>query len=281
MNDLSISSALIKGQFVLKSAAQVQISIVAYEHQAGMPARFYAGLLPAIDLARKIKFRGAKPIIRVIDPSPIANYCNEWEIERPRFRTVIAEFLRNSNVEFFFDTAEKISDESLEVLRALGTELETSTDEKLIAVVRQIRESGRKHGGDSGADNALIYMAAHPFSWLDMYHPLIWKRKYPEDCQFVNLLSKSEERFSVVRKFLKNRRLDLPMNANPTDQYLTICSTPCYIPLDGEPTLENLADNGYGWCYSRYLEIKKISRNYERACEDFRSLMSFLGLKES
>jgi len=278
MGDIIISSGLIKEPISLKPDSVVQISVVAYEHQAGIPARFCAGLLPAIDLARKLDSYGIKSALRLLDPSPIANYCNGWEIKQPRFREIIAEFLQKSGVVFFFDEAEQISNEGLELLRALGLELETSTDENVIGVVQRIQESGRKHGGDSGASNALLYMAAHPFSWLDMYHPSIWKRRYSNDHQFVNLMSKSEERFSVVRKFLQNRRPDLSTNISLIDRYVAICSTPCYIPLDGEPMFEELVSHGYSWCYDRYREIKKRNSNYERVCRDFRLLMSFLEL---
>ncbi|MDO8664025.1 MAG: hypothetical protein Q7K44_00515 [Candidatus Liptonbacteria bacterium] len=276
MNDIIISSGLIKEPLSLRPNSMVQISIVAYEHQAGIPARFCAGLLPAIKLAKKLDSHGIQSVIRLLDPSPIANYCNGWEIKQPRFRDIIAEFLQNSGVGFFFDEAEQISNDGLELLRALGSELEASTDENVMGVVQRIQESGRKHGGDSGASNALLYMAAHPFSWLDMYHPSIWKRRYPNGHQFVNLMSKSEERFSVIRKFLQNRRPDLSTNISPTDKYVTVCSTPCYIPLDGEPMFEDLTNHGYDWCYDRYREIKKRNSNYERVYKDFRLLMSFL-----
>ncbi len=277
MGDIIISSSLIKEQLFLKSDSAVQISIVAYEHQAGIPARFCTGLLPAIELAKKLDSHGIKSVVRLLDPSPIANYCNVWEIKQPPSQDIIAEFLQNSGVDFFFDAAEQISNDGLQLLRVLGSELEASIDENVVRVVKRIQESGRKHGGDSGASNALLYMAAHPFSWLDMYHPLIWKQRYSDGHQFVNLMSKSEERFSVIRKFLQNRRPDLSTNISPIDRYVTVCNTPCYIPLDGEPMFEDLTNHGYSWCYSRYLEIKKRNSNYERACKDFRLLMSFVG----
>lgn len=276
MNEIVITSPLIKETFSLRPDSMVQISIVAYEHQMGMSARFCTGLLPAIELVRQLKLNNVKSIIRLVDPTPIANYCNGWEIKQSQFRDVITQFLQNADVNFFFDEAEQVNSDALKILRELGTELETSTEEKVVNVVQRIRESGRRHGGDSGANNALLYMAAHPFSWLDMYHQAVWKKRYSQDGQFVNLMSKSEERFSVVRKFLQNQRPDLSTNINPTDQYMTVCNTPCYIPLDGEPTFLDLTNYGYDWCYKQYCALKKMSSNHERICKDFRLLMSFL-----
>ncbi len=281
MREIIINSPLIKESLSLRRDSMVQISIVAYEHRAGLPARFCAGLIPAIDLTRLLASSAIKSVIRLVDPTPIANYCNKWVIERPQFRDVVAQFLQNSKVDFFFDEAEQVGDEALHILNELGSDLEASVDEEIVNIVQRIKESGRKHGGDFGASNAILYMAAHPFSWLDMYHPLVWRRKYPQDYQFVNLLSKSEERFSVVRKFLQSRRPDLSSNLNLVGRYMAVCSTPCYIPLDGEPTFAELTSFGYDWCYKRYLEIKKRSSNHERVCRDFRMLMAFLGLSVS
>lgn len=279
MNNIVIRSPWIIGKLSLRPGGVVQISIVAYEHSAGMPARFCAGLIPAIELSRQLRRAAFESIVRVLDPTPIANYCNGWQTKQSQFRNTLAKFFYSSSVAFFFDEAEQIRNGTLEVLRALGVELESSTDEKVVDIVQRIKESGRKHGGESGASNATLYMAAHPFSWLDMYHPLVWKKSYPsEGFQFINLMSKSEERFSVVRKFLQRRRPDLCTTNNPIDRYMTICNTPYYISLEEEPTLAELTDYGYDWCYKRYRELKVKSSNHNLALKDFEALMSFLKL---
>jgi hypothetical protein len=279
MNKINISSTLIRGEpLSVDSDRAVQISIVSYEHQKGMSARFCAGLLPAIDLSRILKSVAITSTIRLVDPTTIANYCNGWTIERSEFRDVISQFLYNNGVDFFFDASEPIADDSLMILRDIGIELERSNDTDVIDVIQRIKESGRRHGGDLGADNALLYTAAHPFSWLDMHHPAIWRRVYAPDRQFVNLMSKSEERFSVVRKFLRKVRPNLLTGIDPINVYTTVCNTPCYIPLEDEPTFADLNAHGYDWCYGRYVDIKKKSRNHERVYSDFRTLMTFLGL---
>jgi len=265
---------------VLRTHTTLFISVVAYEHQAGIPARFCAGLIPAIQLAKspELKLNAFKSTIRVIDPTPIANYCNGWSTRPTRFREIIAEFLQKCRLDFFFDEAESVSDDMLQVLAELGAELESSSDGEMIDVIQRIKESGRRHGGESGEKNALLYMAAHPFSWLDMHHPSVWRRQYPSDCQAVNLMSKSEKRFSVVRQFLKSRRPDLSTGINPIDRYMTVCNAPCYIPLEGEPLIEDLTKHGYAWCEEQYRSLRKRSGNHERARRDFQELRSFLDL---
>lgn len=279
MENVSIKCSLVEQNFFLQPDKKVQISIVAYEHPVGMPARFCAGLFPAIALSRKIELNAIKTIVRLIDPTPIANYCNGWEMRQSQFRDVITKFLSDHNVSLFFDEAEQVDEGTLEILTSLGNELESATDEKVVDMVGRIKESGRKHGGKSGARNSVLYMAAHPFSWLDMYHPLIWKKEYSPEClQFVNLMSKPESRFTVVRKFLQERRPDLCTKFNPVDQYMTVCNTPCYIPLEEEPRFADLVNNGYDWCFKRYQGLKGKSSNHNRAYKDFGALMSFLGL---
>ncbi len=279
MNNVIIKSPLIIGNLSLKPGEIVQISIVAYEHQLGLPARFCAGLIPAIELSKRLKQIGFTSIIRVIDPTPIANYCNGWQPRQSQFQAVIAEFFNRHGVDFFFDEAEPINQDSLEVMATLGAELNHSSGGKVADIVQRIKTSGKKHGGTAGANNATVYMAAHPFSWLDMHHPLIWKRSYPTmGYQFVNLMSQSEERFAVIRKFLRERRPDLCTKNNPTDRFMTICKTPCYIPLEGEPLLPDLTTSGHDWCHERYYELRTKTSNHDNALKDFETLMSFLGL---
>ncbi|MCX6719842.1 MAG: hypothetical protein NTV36_01930 [Candidatus Staskawiczbacteria bacterium] len=280
---MNTSLPFIKGEFSFQPGNTIQISIVAYGHSMGMPARFCTGLIPAIQLSRKLEENEFKSVIRVVDPSPIANHCNGWKQEKqPQFCAVISRFFNQGGTNFFFDTAEQVTSGALEILNALGSELESSVDDNITDMVKRIKESGRRHGGESGAKNSTLYMAAHPFSWLDMYHPLIWKKTYPsEDFQFTNLMSRSEERFAIVRRFLQARRPDLCTANNPVDLYTTTCDTPCYIPLEEEPMLPDLTDHGYDWCWNRYKAIKGKSSNHKRALKDFEVLMSFLGWRAS
>ncbi|MFA6325352.1 MAG: hypothetical protein WCX46_03965 [Candidatus Paceibacterota bacterium] len=279
MENIPIKNKWIEGDFYLQLNKTIQINIVAYEHLLGIPARFCVGLVPAISLSKKLKSMSIKSLIRLIDPTPIANYCNGWKMKESQFKDVISNFLNNQDVKFFFDEAEQVSNGTLEILNTIGQELLSATDTKIVDMVQRIVESGRRHGGELGANNAVLYMAAHPFSWLDMYHPLIWKKQYSsQDYQFVNLMSKSESRFTLVRKFLQEKRPDLSSAVDSIDLYMTVCDTPCYIPLDGEPTFIDLTINGYDWCYKRYKEIKGKSGNHRRATKDFESLISFLEL---
>lgn len=277
MKNVPIKCQWIEGDFYLQLNKTVQISVVAYEHSLGIPARFCIGLVPAIALSKQLKSIAIESVVRLIDPTPIANYCNGWKIKESHFKNVISEFLNNHGVNFFFDEAEQVSDGALEILGAIGQDLLSATDTMVVDMIQRIKESGRKHGGELGANNAILYMAAHPFSWLDMYHPLIWKKHYSLiDYQFVNLMSKSESRFTLIREFLQEKRPDLSTAINSFDLYMTVSDTPCYIPLEDEPTFTDLTFNGYEWCHKRYKELKGKSGNHRRAFKDFELLESFI-----
>lgn len=260
----------------LENNNDVHISTVAYEHPAGIPARFCAGLIPSIALSKQLAENNIKPTVRLIDPSSIANYCNGWKDSQSGFKDVLSHFLNGYKVDHYFDQAEQITDDAVDILSNVGSELESSDDPEIIDMVQRIRESGRKHGGELGAKNAILYMAAHPFSWLDMYHPSLWSTKHPADTTFLNLMSKPESRFTLVRKYLQGKRPDLSSGINSIDRYMTVCNTPCYIPLDGEPTFVDLMNKGYEWCHKRYQEIKGESGNHNRALKDFRALKTFV-----
>ena len=245
MKIIEIASPLVRGgPLSVKSGCTAQISIVSYEHQLGIPARFCAGLLPAIELYRKFELHGVKSVIRLADPTRIVDYCNGWVISNPIFRDIVSQFLQNNETQFFFDQAEPVGDDALNLLQELGSKLENPGDTIVHDIVQRIRESGRKHGGDVGAKNSIVYMAAHPFSWLNMHHPSLWKKPYPQDCQLFNLMSRSEERYSFVRKFLQTVRPDLATSNQPFDIYMNVCDTPCYMPLEGEPKYVDLLEHG-------------------------------------
>ncbi len=277
MDNIVIQNSLIEGDLVIQSSKKVQISIVLYEHKEGIPARFCSGLIPALALSKQLESNSIESIIRLVDPTPIANYCNGWEVKQSCFRDIVVNFLSTHGTDYFFDEAEKISSETLGILENLGSMLELSNDRQVVDMIQRIRESGRKHGGEHGIRNSVLYMAAHPFSWLDMYHPLIWKNEYKSDSlQFLNLMSKPEKRFSMVRKFLQESRPDLCTKNNSVDRYMTICNTPCYIPLLNEPRFSDLESLGYDWCLKKYYELRVINNNYNRIYKDFLTLESFL-----
>lgn len=278
MDKIVIQNPLIEGELIIEPDKKVQISIVLYEHEEGIPARFCAGLIPALALVRQLESNSVKSTIRLIDPTPIANYCNGWKMKQSCFRDIVVNFLDTFGADYFFDEAEKVDVETLGVLENLGKILELSEDEQVVDMIQRIKESGRKHGGEHGVRNSVLYMAAHPFSWLDMYHPLVWKTEYSSDSlQFLNLMSKPEKRFAVVRKFLQESRSDLCTKNNSVDLYMSICNTPCYIPLADEPKFSDLESRGYDWCLKRYLELKVRNNNYNRVYRDFLALNSFLG----
>ena len=279
---ISINCPWLEDVCICEEGRDVQISVVGYQHPDGIPARFCTGLIPAIELARQLAHHATKSTVRLIDPSPIANYCNGWRVDRPQFRDVFSKFLTEQRIDFFFDEAEEVSKDTLEILEVVGRELESSNDPVITDMISRIKESGKRHGGDSGESNAMLYMAAHPFSWLDMYHPLIWSKRYsPGDYHFINLMSKPESRFTVIRKYLRDRIPTLNSGIVSSDHYMTVCNTPCYIPLDDEPMHNDLTNRGYGWCHERYRELKNKSGNHRRALKDFESLLSFLGINRT
>ncbi|MFA6050372.1 MAG: hypothetical protein WC761_04215 [Candidatus Paceibacterota bacterium] len=261
------TSLLISGNLNFHSN-DVLISLVVYEHPNGLPARFCAGLLPAVSLYRKFEASGVRVKVRVIDPSPIASFCNGWNNGQSQCLREVKKFLSLHSINYFIDVAEKPTDEAVAILDRLGSCLESTPDDNVKELVVQVRESGRKHGGEQGYQNSLRYMAAHPFSWHDMHHPSLWKYR-PNGALRINLMSPAEQRFSIIREYLINHEKDLVIEEKPVDRYTTICRTPCYIPLVGEPTLTDLKTKGVDWCKERYRALSKSGRAYEQACQDF------------
>jgi len=287
MKEITVSgprgfAELVEGPLTLQFRNLVTISVVMYEHREGIPARFCAGLVPALKLAESYELgRHFRTTIRVVDPTSIVNHCNGWSVSSSRTQEFVRQFLAacyqggRHAPPLFFDEAEPVSEAMLEVFRELGAELE-SAEGKVRDAVARIKESGRRHGGEKGEKNALLYMAAHPFSWLNFYHPSVWRKRPSPHCQLINLMSKSEEPFSAVRKFLREKRPDLTAKAQPVDRYMAICEHSSYIPLDGEPMCEEVFTKGYGACLKQYRSLAERGRKYEKALRDFEILARFV-----
>lgn len=252
----------------------VVISVVAYQHPAGIPARLCAGLLAAIELYHRLPIGVAQ--LRIVDPSPIAAYCNGWSLCNET-TSILQTFCEQASIHPVFDPAQPPCKESLDILQRVGERLMRTENPAVREMIQRIRESGRIHGGANGEQNALIYMAAHPFSWLDQYHPLIWQRRYPRDgCQYVNMLSQAESRFSLIRDELRQQP-DYPSGLESEDLYMKICNVPCYIPLPQEPTYTEAKRVGWDACLAQYHNLKRLSENHRRATKDMEALIAFLG----
>ena len=57
----------------------VQINVVVYGSPYGIPARFFAGLIPAVLLVKKLRSVGKEVILRAFCSIHIAAFCNDWQ----------------------------------------------------------------------------------------------------------------------------------------------------------------------------------------------------------
>ncbi len=273
-----ITEPLIREGIEFTLGRPVQISVVGYEHPAGIPARFLAGFIPAVALSNQLSRENIDSMIRIVDPTAVANHCNGWQSGSSRFHQIISDFLHREEAKFFIDQAEQISETGLETLELVGSKIVRSQDPQIVELVSRIQASGEKHGGENGRKNSILYLAAHPFSWSELYHPSIWKTKPDNKWAHVNLMSKAEERFSLMRKLIVNDQVNLSSEVNPRDVYMSVCNTPCYMLLEGEPTFDDFLMRGHEWCRGRYSDLKRRNRNYERIARDFEVICSHLRL---
>lgn len=274
---IGVTSDLIKGAVTIPAdATTLVISVVAYQHPVGVPARFLAGMVPAIDLARKAAAQGVSATIRVIDPSPIAEHCNGWRVEKPIVWDLIKDFLTQHGVEFSFDRAAPVTDETQALLKRVGAQLQSPDDPAVADMIGRITASGKVHGGQDGERNALLYAAAHPFSWLEFSSPLLWDCKPVSGCHYINLISNAEARYTLIRQYLRRCMPEMHSGIEPADHEMAVCSTPCYMLVGGEPTLEDLNQFGVDACRKRYFGARTADQNHKRAFRDFEVLMQYL-----
>ncbi|MBU6323197.1 MAG: hypothetical protein KGI41_04205 [Patescibacteria group bacterium] len=269
------TNELIAGSVTLRGDAKAVISTVAYEHPDGMPARFAAGLIPAFVLARQLRERGIFTIVRIIDPTRVANYCNGWQMGSDKLDQVVGELA--AMLEDRISTTEScmpLTGTSIRLLRSLANELEEA-DGAVGEMLERLRCSGRRHGGENGARNVALYAAAHPFSWLDLLHDSLWRGRSYEAYQHINLMSKPESRFSVMRAYLRDRHPEIASKAPRIDLEMKVCNTPCYLRLDDEPTFDDFMRDGYDTTLETYYALRTRSQNHRRAYNDFKVLSRY------
>lgn len=273
---LQLESKYWEGSIFVDETKQVVVSVVAYEHARGIPARFFAGIYPAFELARKILDAGGKACVRIVNPLSIACYCNGWSHTNERLTQILAR-LNCCNIQFEQHLSQEVDGQMIDVLSTLACRLEgeLGKDHRLL---QSIRQSGYKNGGQAGEANALLYAAAHPFSWLDMCHESVWKMVTNiTNTHFIHLVSKSEERFAALRATLCTVAPEYLIEGIKVDErFLTVCNVPAYLPLDEEPLFEELGTRGHEECHRIYSRLKKEKgENYRRIIKDFEFAQQF------
>lgn len=276
MHNVQVCSAFLTP--ITCDASKVHIlSVVCYAYPSHVPARLCAGLVPAVALARALQSHGIRAHIRIIDPSPIASYCNGWDTDQRCAQEAVLTFCTHNAVACTIYRAKSVSTDSLTVMHTLGDSLSMASSAEVASMVERICTSGERHGGSRGRQNALLYMAAHPFSWLDMQNDLFWPERFPStEYACINIVSKAEERYSLIRSYLCNTHPELRSQNRPHDVTMSICGTPSYVPLPEEPTLDDMRTHGHQWCLERYASLRSKSENHRRAHRDFMHFMDYL-----
>ncbi len=262
----------------------VTINVVTYEHGAGAPARCMAGFLPAIQLYNALSNRGIMTTVRIIAPSKIARHCNGWDLDgNDRVVRKATDMLAAANVEHFV-AAPAGMDLVQPALESVAHLLKNAPD-AIGECVQKLRASGLRHGGEQGEQNALLYAAAHPYSWQDLYDSRIWPDRPLGGGVRLNVMSRAERRFQPIRHYLAVIQSEQTVSGPSGDFFTELCDTPGYIPLPGEPLIETLEQEGPARCHDIYRNLKTNGggaekETYRRAHRDFRVLMNYLGIAD-
>ena len=262
----------------------IQINVVVYGSPLGIPARFFAGLIPAVLLAKKFRSMGKEVILRAFCSIHIATFCNGWQgdlaaVQNRKAINFAEWFFDRHNISFFIDYSCQVSDEMKTILGHL--EAAIKEEPTLQGVVGKLQGSGFRYGGEVGRERSILYAAAHPFGWQDLWHPSVWLKKPDENTAVVNVMSESEKSFSMVRKFLVDRFSEYRL-PRVNDVLTKTCQVPHYILFPGEPTMEDLQRKGIAACVQRYGRMLELASSdsertmVQKLLKDFVSVCEFL-----
>lgn len=209
-----------------------------------LPARFLSGFLSTFSLARTIQEVSdgdINPQVRIFRPINITQHINgisdeatKRQIKQGNKMLQSLAFQHFSTIDFFIEDDLPITENALQVLLQVASLIDLHCDKEVIG---KIRESGRIRGGEQGAQNALIYAAHHPFGWIDLHHPSIFREVPPH--VIINTLPPSEKKYTEVRKRLEQiiggsgSELIVPIGTRQ-ELVINMCGTPHYIFLEDE-----------------------------------------------
>ncbi len=188
---------------------RIQLNVVVYGSPKGIPARFFAGIIPAILLAKKFIAQEKDVCIRVFNPITIASFCNGWQNGEDKERqnkkaiTLAEKFLEKQGIPFFFDPSLPVSDEMMKALQPLEEAIRN--EPTLRGTLKRLETSGLRYGGGIGEKQSALYAVAHPFGWQDLWHQSLWLSKPAMGTTVINIMSEAEKPFSTVRRFLVER----------------------------------------------------------------------------
>jgi hypothetical protein len=189
----------------LNNSEGVRINNVLGVNKDGqLPARFLSGVLPTFSLSQAMMESSnglIVPQIRIFRPISIFQHTNGISHDVVTGQTSQGNEILQHFQQNFFPEAEllieedlKIDQDALTALNYVRCHVEQHCDRETVAA---IRESGSKHGGIQGEENALLYAAHHPFGWNGLHHQGIFPSLPPD--VVINTLPPSERKFTNVR----------------------------------------------------------------------------------
>lgn len=279
---VNIDTPFLTSPVMVPVGKELVISIVAYETPDGLPARFLAGVMPAIDVAQKATESGISTVVRVIDPAPIASHFNGWDAYPTSHHELLSSFFGQCGVKFYIDRAATVTPDMECVIDSLASVLnellnqDGVSESASIAAYKQLLKSAEKRGQE-GLKNTLRYVAAHPFSWLEFYHESLWSNRHNLDAHYINLMSKSESRFTAVGDLLLGYGTDFCSGLKPKRYHFTCCKMPSYVRQPDEPSFVDLKTIGPRACLERYGELaKRDSSRFRGPKGDLDLFLTFL-----
>lgn len=271
-------------------------SVFGVNKEGQLPARFLSGFLSGFGLAETIQksTKGkSTPIVRIFIPRHISAFVNGIENDAVESQvqegTKLLQALVESRfptIQVFFEKDKPITESALEKLTEVADLFVNETED---VELQRIRESGRRRGGEQGAQNALTYAAHHAFGWSDLHSMAIFEQRPP--FTVINALPPSERPFVNVRQTIKqhvedSKSTDLLCQGKRFDLLMMMSDRPHYLLItdqDGkvlEPTTSDLVSASCGEILDRLAMAAKdekapwIRDNLRRARSDFERLLN-------
>ncbi len=225
--------------FSLPQDQEVLVNSVFGVNKDGvLPARFLSGFVSTFSLARDIgQLSGGKVEVRIFRPTNISAFVNsipEFVVERQlqQGNEILEIFAANffPDVEFFIEEDEPLTEGAIDLLSRMSQVIgRGSSDEQQ----EGLKESGKRIGGEAGANNAFIYAAHHSFGWSDLHHDSIFRHE--PGGSVLNTIPPSDKKFKSLRDIVfassEADVQDLRVGGFHRDLVINMCGTPHYMLL--------------------------------------------------
>lgn len=245
-----------------------------------LPARFLAGLVPAIAFIETVNQNAE---LRIFVPLHLALHTGVSPVQAERKKQQGLLFIQKFQTIFhpeltwFVDVDKPMTQTAIEFLIKLSDQLPVQNPE-IQSAWESILSSARRRGDEK---TAKVYGPHHIFGWQDCHEPNLFFEQLPKTIT-INVMSTAERPFRLVRQAVvrgvEKNHSEILVHGHHLDLETALCRRPHYLRVSikntQEPSLDDLLLAGFQEVHRELTgqAASGVSKKFREALKDLESV---------